>query len=65
MEDKVLYNVLKNISRNGNGSDQAPDYNYIKSLESIGFIKLEYDRTYITQLGASVLRMLEGKFEKW
>lgn len=65
MEDKVLYNVLKEASRNGNPGDKAPDYAYVKSLETIGFIKLDYDRTYITELGASVLRMLEDKFEKW
>lgn len=65
MEEKVLYNVLSDISRNGNGTNQAPDYNYIKSLESIGLIKLDYDRTYITNLGASVLNLLRQQFEKW
>ena len=65
MEDKVLYNVLRDISRNGNGTQQAPDYNYIKSLESIGFIKLDWDRTYLTKLGSRVLELLRGQFEKW
>lgn len=65
MEEKVLYNVLRDISKNGNGTQQAPDYNYIKSLESIGFIKLDYDKTFITKLGSRVLELLRGQFEKW
>ena len=64
MEERVLYNVLRAISKGGTGSAEAPDGTYLSSLVNIGMITTGWD-TEITSLGRSVLEHLRGKFEKW
>lgn len=65
MEDKVLYNVLKTINRNRSAGNSAPDEEYVSSLINIGLVKSEWDNTYLTELGKSILGVLSNKFEKW
>jgi len=64
MEEKVLYNVLKNIRRDKSDGGAAPDREYIKSLANIGLITNDWDM-YLTSLGESMLNLLKKKFEKW
>lgn len=63
MEEKVLYNVLKSIGT-GNEYKSAPDREYLKSLEVIGIIKMDWDNT-ITSLGQTILNTLRDKYESW
>lgn len=51
MEDKVLYNALKNVGKKNNDAGY-PDNDYKKSMQSLGLIKIGWDDE-IT------------KFEKW
>lgn len=64
LELKVLFNVLKNVSRGGTGTEAAPDSSYIKALEEIGMIHSGYD-SGLKPLGAYILSCLESKFDKW
>lgn len=64
MEEKVLYNVLKAIKNRGSGRDQAPDENYLKALETIGLITIDWDNS-LTSFGTSILSTLSDKLEKW
>lgn len=63
MEEKVLFNVLKDIWRNKNTS-KAPDKEYLKALETIGMIKIDWDTT-LTDLGHSIYESLQYKIEKY
>ncbi len=57
MEEKVLYNVLKNIGT-GNEDIAAPDKEYLKACETIGLVKLGWDN-YLTDLGRKVKNLLQ------
>lgn len=59
MEEKVLYNVLRNVG-SGNEHHAAPDSDYLKACESIGLIKPGWDRE-LTDLGRFVRDSLESK----
>ena len=63
MEDKILFNVLKNIGT-GKEYDNAPDKEYLEALNKIGLIKTGWDNT-ITEFGKSVLGYLRNKIEVW
>lgn len=60
IEEKVLLNVLKAISQTNTGDEYkiAPDSEYLKSLENIGFIKLGWDNE-ITELGRKIFNILQ------
>lgn len=63
IEQKVLLNVLKAISQNsGDEYKIAPDDEYLKSLENIGFIELGWDNK-LTELGRKILNNLQS--EEW
>lgn len=64
LELKVLFNVLKNVSRGGSGVEAAPDSSYIKALEEIGIIQSGYD-SGLKPLGTYILSCLENKFDRW
>lgn len=64
LESKVLYNVLRSVSRGGSGSEAAPDSAYIRALEEIGMIHSGYD-SGLKPLGVYILSCLENKFDKW
>lgn len=61
MEEKILYNTLKAI---GTGKEYytAPDKDYLKSLEKIGMIKMDWDNS-LTDFGRSILHFLSSKLE--
>jgi hypothetical protein len=63
MEEKILYNTLKSIGT-GKEYDAAPDREYLKSLESIGMIKMGWDNE-LTSFGRITLEGLRNKLEKW
>ena len=63
MEDRVMYNVLKSFGT-GDESKAAPDGDYLKSLESVGMVKLGWDNE-LTDLGKFIYSSLQNKFEKW
>lgn len=63
MVDKVLYNVLRQI-RKGESVTAAPDDNYIKSLENIGLIVNDWDRS-LTKFGEEIFNYLENKLNNW
>lgn len=63
MEDKVLYNVLRNVGK-GQEHTAAPDRDYLKALDTVGIIKMGWD-TELTDLGRTILGTLRNKFEKW
>ena len=62
IEEKILLNVLKNIGT-GKEYDIAPDKDYLKALETIGLINLEWDNT-LTKLGTSIMNDLKNRLEK-
>ena len=64
MEKKVLYNVLSAISKGESGLKQAPDENYLKSLQEIGMISLGWDNQ-LTSFGHDTLNWLRNQIEKW
>jgi hypothetical protein len=63
MERKVLFNVLKSIGI-GREFDVAPDREYLKALEKIGLIKMDWDNT-LTDFGKETLESLRDSIEKW
>ncbi len=63
MEEKVLYNVLRQVARN-ESITAAPDRDYITALITIGMIKDGWDRE-LTALGRSTLDQLENKLHPW
>lgn len=65
MEEQVLYNVLKSIQRDKTPGNSAPTTKYITSLIETGIITEDWDKTYLTSLGNSILDKLRAKFEKW
>ena len=64
MEKRVLYNVLKAISKGERGVAQAPDGTYLSSLENIGMIKQGWD-VELTDFGRQTLEWLRNSLEKW
>lgn len=65
LEEKVLYNVLNQISETPEilNVTSAPDEEYLNSLENIGMIEKGWEIT-ITEFGLSMLEMLKNKLEK-
>lgn len=63
MEEKVLFNVLKQVSK-GEALTAAPNDSYIKALETIGLIKNGWDRE-LTSFGHTTLQQLRSKLETW
>jgi len=61
IEEKILYNVLKNIGT-GKEHDCAPDEDYLKALAEIGMISIGWDNE-ITGLGQTILGFLKSKLE--
>lgn len=59
MQEKVLFNVLQEISRGGSGMNAAPDHAYLKALETIGYINTGWDNS-LTSWGSSVLRSFQN-----
>jgi len=64
MEKKILYNVLKAISNGESGHKQAPDGNYIKSLQELGLISIDWD-IKLTVFGNEMYSWLRNQLEKW
>lgn len=62
MEEKILYKVLSNIGT-GKEFDATPDIEYIKALESVGFIKMGWDNE-LTDFGKEMLTILQNRI-KW
>lgn len=60
---KVLFNVLKSIGT-GNEEIIAPDTNYLKSLETIGLVNLDWDNS-LTSLGQDIKQYLANDLEKF
>lgn len=58
MEEKVLFNVLREIRRGGTGGQAAPDDSYLKALETVGYVKRGWD-TCLTEFGRATLDRLE------
>ncbi len=63
MEEKVLYNVLRQVSRN-ESITAAPDDEYVKALEVIGIIDKGWDRK-LTDLGNGIFQYLKNKLHPW
>lgn len=64
IEERVLYNVLKQIRENKEAIiSAAPDKEYLSSLENIGMISMGWDNE-LTSFGYSMLEMLKNKLEK-
>lgn len=63
MEEKVLYNVLKQVARK-ESITAAPDWKYVDALAEIGMIKNGWDRE-LTPLGVFMLNTLENKINPW
>jgi gamma-glutamylcyclotransferase (GGCT)/AIG2-like uncharacterized protein YtfP len=63
MEEKVLYNVLRQVSRN-ESITAAPDDEYVKALEVIGIIDKGWDRK-LTDLGNGIFKYLDDKLNPW
>lgn len=63
MEEKILYNTLKAIGT-GKEYDTAPDKEYLKALEKIGLIKMDWDNT-LTEFGRKTLDRLRSVIEVW
>jgi len=63
MEEKVLYNTLKAIGT-GKENSIAPDQEYIKALETLGFIKTGWDNE-LTDFGKKLLISLQYSIENW
>jgi len=59
---KILYNTLKSIGT-GNEYLTSPDINYLKDLETIGFIELGWTNK-LTSFGNSVMISLRNKIEE-
>lgn len=57
MQEKVLKNVLAKIGT-GKEHDAAPDQEYLKALETIGFIEMGWDNS-LTSLGRRFLNILQ------
>lgn len=58
-----MYNVLKSIGT-GDEYKAAPDKDYLKALEIVGIIKMDWDNE-LTNLGQYILNKLRDKFEEW
>tara|TARA_R110000772_G_scaffold43995_7_gene101286 strand:+ start:11445 stop:11636 length:192 start_codon:yes stop_codon:yes gene_type:complete len=63
MEDRVMYNVLKSIG-SGDEYTTAPDDEYLTSLDHVGIIDMNWDNC-LTDLGKTIYKSLQEKFEKW
>lgn len=63
MEEKVLYNVLRQISRR-ESTTAAPDRDYVKALITIGMVRDGWDME-LSELGASIMNKLEDKLYPW
>lgn len=63
MEKQVLYNVLSKIGT-GKESDASPSSDYLKSLETIGMVKLGWDNE-LTDLGRTVRDNLDSELNPW
>lgn len=59
MEEKVMYNVLRQIDK-GETPTGAPDEEYVKALATIGLITNAWDLS-LTSFGRSVLNYLQNK----
>ena len=59
MQEKILFNVLKNV---GTGSEyaSAPDKTYLEALQEIGMISMGWDNE-ITAFGKTILEYLRNK----
>lgn len=62
LQEKILKNVLEAINKGGTGSEQAPDDDYLKALECIGYITIGWDTT-LTPLGSKQLNSL--RVDSW
>lgn len=58
MQEKVLKNVLSKIGT-GKEYDAAPDKEYLKALETIGYIKMGWENT-LTEMGRNTLSRLQS-----
>lgn len=63
IEEKVLLNVLRQISKNEIPTG-APDSEYVKALDTIGLIKCGWNNE-ITAMGKSIMEYLDNKINPW
>lgn len=59
LEEKILYKVLLQILKRENVT-MAPDNEYLRALETIGIIKLDWDYS-LTGFGYSLFNLLDRK----
>lgn len=62
--EEIMYEVLKYINRE---SQEPPAHSetFLKALETLGYIKKDWDKTYLTEAGKNNLNRLSRKFETW
>lgn len=63
MEEKILYNVLREVNYS-NSTSSTSDPEYIQALETIRLIKNDWGYK-LTEFGHSMFSILKNKFEKW
>lgn len=62
-EDKVMYNVLRQIA-NKQAITATPDDEYIRALVTIGMVKDGWDKE-LTQFGIYMMNQLPNKLDRW
>lgn len=59
MEKKILFNVLREIRNGGTGLNSAPDEQYLRAMETLGFINLGWDKA-LTSFGVDTFNYLNN-----
>lgn len=60
----IMYDCLMYINREKQ-SPPAHSENYLKALETVGYIKRDWENTYLTEAGKNNLARLMAKFQTW